>query len=505
MSLSNVAKAAWLRCDLRIDDNLLLRAASEGATSLVPIYVFDLRRFNVVTRYAGARKCSARRARFLIESLQCLRQRLEALGSGVAVAIGRPEEVIPDLCAACKSVYVTEGVCSEEQAEEAKVAKSLKRTGAELQKVWGNTLYMPQDCGFKGSAPLLFTAFKNLVEGRGKIEDPIDSPSKVPPLPQGIESLDKALKFLPTLLELGYTSQEAAEAEVDDPRGVLIFRGGELAALERLQGWMFRDDRLKDYFDIRNGMKGEAYSSKLSPWLALGCISPRRIWKEAQRYERQRVKNKSTYWLIFELTWRDFFFYMAKSQGSRLFLQGGITGDNSPWNGSMAALQKWKEGRTGDPLVDVNMRELSATGFMSNRGRQNVASYLIFDLEVDWRYGAAHFEELLLDYDPCANWGNWVAAAGLTGQRVNKFNTKKQLNDYDPHREYVNHWLQGGPPAKRIASSPPAETSEISPSDSGKSKEGGQASLRRWVKTGSSAGTQRDGGYKTSRGSDAQW
>merc|ERR1719155_353330 len=122
----------------------------------------------------------------------------------------------------------------------------------------------------------------------------------------------------------------------------------------------------------------------------------------------------------------------------------------------MEALQKWKAGQTGDELVDANMRELSATGFMSNRGRQNVASYLSFDLGVDWRHGAAHFEEMLLDYDPCSNWGNWVAAAGLTGQRVNKFNTKKQLNDYDPKREYVNHWLKGEPAAKGPA--PPAAT-----------------------------------------------
>merc|ERR1712100_400195 len=97
----------------------------------------------------------------------------------------------------------------------------------------------------------------------------------------------------------------------------------------------------------------------------------------------------------------------------------------------------------------MGMRELKATGFMSNRGRQNVASYLIFDLGVDWRYGASHFEEFLLDHDPCSNWGNWVAAAGLTGQRINKFNTRKQLNDYDPKREYVNHWLRGPTPSSR--------------------------------------------------------
>lgn len=195
---------------------------------------------------------------------------------------------------------------------------------------------------------------------------------------------------------------------------------------------------------MQNGMLGEGYSSKLSPWLALGCISPRRIWSEAQRYETERrIKNKSTYWLIFELTWRDFFIYMALSQGDKIFVPGGVTGDRTPWRGSPDKLERWKEGKTGDPLVDANMRELGATGFMSNRGRQNVASFLIFDLGVDWRYGAAHFEEYLLDYDPCSNWGNWVAAAGLTGQRINKFNTKKQLSDYDPQREYVNHWLRG--------------------------------------------------------------
>merc|ERR1711935_234891 len=109
-------------------------------------------------------------------------------------------------------------------------------------------------------------------------------------------------------------------------------------------------------------------------------------------------------------------------------------------------------------MGDANMRELSATGFMSNRGRQNVASYLILDLGVDWRYGAAHFEELLLDHDPTANWGNWVAAAGLTGGRVNKFNTKKQLNDYDPKRAYVNHWL-------RDEQASPAPSSGLSTAD----------------------------------------
>jgi deoxyribodipyrimidine photo-lyase len=310
-------------------------------------------------------------------------------------------------------------------------------------------LYMPDECGCSpDNIPLMFTAFKNKAESKGRIRNPIPPPEQLPPLPEPTnvevkDGLHEALSFLPTLEQLGYPADEANAAMRDDPRGVMTFVGGEDVALQRLQKWMFDDDKLKEYFEIRNGMLGEGYSSKLSPWLALGCISPRRVWKEAQRYEKERTKNKSTYWLVFELTWRDFYLYMGLSQGNKIFFVGGVTGDRTPWHGSKEALERWKAGETGDELVDANMRELSATGFMSNRGRQNVASYLIFDLGVDWRFGAAHFEEFLLDHDPCSNWGNWVAAAGLTGQRINKFNTRKQLNDYDPKREYVNHWLRG--------------------------------------------------------------
>eukprot|EP00928_Gymnodinium_smaydae_P002568 TRINITY_DN10920_c0_g1_i1.p1 TRINITY_DN10920_c0_g1~~TRINITY_DN10920_c0_g1_i1.p1 ORF type:complete len:536 (+),score=99.06 TRINITY_DN10920_c0_g1_i1:172-1779(+) len=441
------ARALWLRYDLRVDDHPALMAALDGATHMLPVYVFDPAKFNVPT-LAGARKSSARRARFLLESVACLRKRLESRGSGLAVSIGAAEKVLPRLCNGCEAVYVTQGVCSEETEEEERVANQLRDIS--LRRVWGNTLYEPKECGNDPSnVPLMFTQFKNRAESRGRIREPLNAPQKLPGLlqPEAIAQKDElasAFKFLPTLEQLGYTAAEAAAAQEDDPRGVMPFEGGEDAALHRLKSWMFDSDRLKEYFEIRNGMLGEGYSSKLSPWLALGCISPRRIWLEAQRYERERVKNKSTYWLVFELTWRDFFIYMGLSQGNRIFHSGGVTGERMRWTGTKDALQKWKEGRTGDQLVDANMRELQATGFMSNRGRQNVASYLIFNLNVDWRYGAAHFEELLLDHDPCSNWGNWVAAAGLTGQRINKFNTKKQLNDYDPNREYVNHWLKGG-------------------------------------------------------------
>ena len=104
-------------------------------------------------------------------------------------------------------------------------------------------------------------------------------------------------------------------------------------------------------------------------------------------------------------------------------------------------MRRWKEGRTGFPLVDANMREMAATGFMSNRGSQNVASYLALDLNHDWRAGADHFESQLVDYDVCSNWGNWCQAAGLTGGRLNKFNVVKQSRDYDAAGDYLRTWL----------------------------------------------------------------
>jgi len=346
-----------------------------------------------------------------------------------------------------------------------------------VQRVWGGTLYFPEDCGFEPTkTPLLFSNFKKKAEVFGKIQEPLEEPATLPPLPEALPQADlcRALKYLPTLLELGYEDQEISAAVVDDPRGVLPFCGGEEEARARVQRWIWDDDRLREYWMIRNGMKGESYSSKFSPWLAQGCLSPRRVWKEVRNYEQDRTKNKSTYWLVFELTWRDFFIYMALSHCSNIFRKGGVTRDSKrSWPGSPDCLERWKRGETGDLLVDANMHELLATGWMSNRGRQNVASYLIFDLRVDWRYGAAHFEEHLLDYDPCSNWGNWVAAAGLTSQRVNKFNTVYQLERYDPNHAYVLHWLRASGTVWTPSASHQEAPSEIG-SDSSSSRNGGK-------------------------------
>ena len=198
-----------------------------------------------------------------------------------------------------------------------------------------------------------------------------------------------------------------------DERVLFRPRGGEPEALARLASYVWEQDRLRTYKDTRNGMLNVDDSSKLSPWLAMGCLSPRRVWTEVQRYERERMRNDSTYWLVFELLWRDYFRFVAAREGDAIF---------SP---------------------DASMRELALSGFTSNRARQNVASFLTKNLGIDWRAGAEWFESLLIDYDVASNWGNWTYAAGVgnDARGFRFFNLHKQALDYDPAGAFVRHWL----------------------------------------------------------------
>lgn len=461
MSSKTIAghRALWFRDnDLRLDDNTALQAACRNAKTLLPVYVFDPLCFNTLTRYGGARKSTARKARFLLECVASLRRRLEAHGSGLAVGLGSPSEIVPRFSTKCEAVFVTEGFCSEEKRVETQVARKL--VCGEVNRVWGGTLFFPSELGNDpDNIPLGHMQFRSNCRSKGRIRDPIPEPSRLPPPPH-LEDADaraeisRALAFLPSLQDLGYSAAEVEAAFADDPRGAMVWEGGEEAAWLRLQKWMFDDDHLKDYRDIQNGMVGEGYSSKLSPWIARGCISVRRIRKEALRYEAERmIKNFSTYWLPNMLEWRDFMIYIARSQGDRIFKLGGIIGDRSPWHGTKEDLQAWKDGRTGEELVDAGMKELLLTGYMSMRARHIVATYLIYDLGVDWRHGAAHFEEHLLDYDPALNWVMWMQAPGLLGrggrhQGLMRLNVKKsiasqrkQLYNQAPDRQYIQHWL----------------------------------------------------------------
>jgi deoxyribodipyrimidine photo-lyase len=230
-----------------------------------------------------------------------------------------------------------------------------------------------------------------------------------------------------------------------DARKTLDFKGGETEAHKRLDYYFYKSRRIDTYKETRNGMIGDSYSTKLSPWLALGCISPRGIFDELKNYEAQYSANKSTYWLVFELLWRDYFRFMMKKHRNKFFQQTGIKNKSvSIEEHDPELFFKWMNGKSGIDFIDANMTELNLTGYMSNRGRQNVASYLCNDLKLDWRYGAAYFEQQLIDYDVCSNWGNWACLAGVGNdpKAIRNFNLEKQAAEFDSNRTYRNLWLQ---------------------------------------------------------------
>ena len=287
----------------------------------------------------------------------------------------------------------------------------------------------------KTTIPDTYTNFRKAVEAKCEIRDAIPIPTtlnKLPPIKGA------CLGEIPSLEKLSGVASYSV-----DSRTVVPFKGGESAGLQHLQKYLWDTDSIATYKDTRNGLLGEEYSTKFSIWLANGSLSPRQIYHEVKKYENQRVSNQSTYWSIFELIWRDYFKFVCWKYGSKVFHLSGIKGKHIQWKQDKEAFKRWSQGTTGVPFVDANMRELLQTGWMSNRGRQNVASFLVKDLHLDWRLGAEWFESQLLDHDVCSNYGNWNYAAGIGNdpRQDRKFNMIKQGLDYDAEGKFVKTWI----------------------------------------------------------------
>ncbi len=422
----------WFKTDLRLHDNETLVLAMEQSDEVIPVYCFDEAHFK--TTKFGFKKTGNFRAHFLLESLMDLDKNLRAVGSGLIVVKGKPEVEIAKLIEKynVQKVYAKDEVAYEELQTQALVQKELSKINTPLVTFNSSTLYQEEDLPFSiKDIPDVFTNFRKQVEKESKIRAAFSKP-------KAINSPEIDVLNLPSLEELGL------ENIATDNRAVLDFEGGETASWTRLEHYFFKTKSLSVYKETRNGLVGADYSSKFSAWLALGCISARSIYAQIQHYEKEIVANESTYWLVFELLWRDYFRFVMKKYGHLFFLQNGIKTSKKNSNRHNAKLfETWKNAQTGNDFINANMLELKLTGFMSNRGRQNVASYLVNDLQLDWRYGAAYFEEQLIDYDVCSNWGNWAYLAGVgNDSRENRaFNIEKQANDYDKNNTYRNLWL----------------------------------------------------------------
>ncbi|RFS15929.1 DASH family cryptochrome [Emticicia sp. C21] len=423
----------WFRNDLRLHDNEAFLEASK-AGNVVPVYVFDTRYFE--KNFLGLKRTGLFRTKFLLEAVEDLRKNLRDKGSELIIRIGHAEEIIAQMAEELEAsaVFASKEVTQDETTIEALLSKTLKPLNIDIDLIWSATLFHARDLPFQiNFLPKVFTDFRKKIEQATKVRKTFDAPAQLPK----VEGIDQG--HIPTYQDLGFETEP-----VLDERSAFNFKGGETEGLKRLNEFIWQKGLLKTYKETRNGLIGEDYSSKISPWLSLGCISPRQVYEQVKKYESEVVANESTYWLIFELIWRDYFYFSALKHGTRMFKASGIKNDlMRQWSRNKSTFETWVKGETGVPFIDANMRELQLTGYLSNRGRQNVASYLAKDLGIDWTWGAAYFESALIDYDVCINWGNWnyIAGVGNDPQEGRKFDTQQQADFYDPEQEYIKLWL----------------------------------------------------------------
>lgn len=419
----------WFRKDLRLHDNEALSKAVESADQIIPFYCFEASEFGETS--FGFPKTDSFRAQFLIESVEDLRSSLKEKGSNLFIRKGDTAEELKKLISytGAEMIFAHKDIHSEEKSVE-KAVGSIKEV--ELHYSFGACLYHINDLPhhFKDT-PKVFTTFRKGVEKKSKVRELIAVPKQINS-PDHLEWGE-----LPSLQDL------SLQALAIDSRAAIKAKGGESEALNRLKEYSFETEKLSYYKQSRNGLIGKDYSSKLSLWLWNGCLSPRKIYWEVKEYEKKVKKNQSTYWLIFELIWRDFFKYIALKHGNSIFQLKGIGDSEYNWRVDRNIFDHWAAGETGVPFIDANMRELNQTGFMSNRGRQNVASFLVKELGLDWRMGAEYFESKLIDYDVASNYGNWMYVAGVGNDpRDRYFNIISQAKRYDPKGKYVRLWLE---------------------------------------------------------------
>jgi len=472
-----------LRNDLRLHDNECFHYITTMAESfrnnksgdggsllqLVPLYCFQSNHYFNGTRQWGFSRVGEHRARFILEAVEELKMKLESLGSNLIVKScfeektnGNPLEAVKNVIqqlniarkseggsSSCTLIFHEEAAQEEVEMEDS-LRKLCKELGVRVKTFWGGaTLYHKDDISMfkkirnnKKSAPNIpdaFMHFRKAVWPKVKVRSPLPTPTKLPPIPNGIVS--DALPHITHILNS--SNPDASSERVSDDISAFPFKGGETAGLKRLHDYLWGTNLIMKYKRSRKKLVGTGYSTKFSAWLAIGNLSVRTIYEQVKKFEESRNANPACWSLIFELTWRDYFRYVCLKYGSAVFQAGGLLGKDAKWKHDDCKFWSWQNGKTGIPFVDANMRELLKTGWMSNTGRKIVASFLVKDLKLDWRSGAEWFESMLIDHDVCSNYGNWNYAAGMSDDpRANKkFNILKQAREHDPKGEFVKLWV----------------------------------------------------------------
>ncbi len=406
----------WLRRDLRLHDHPALHAALATGRPVVPVFCLD-------DRLLHGRHASGPRTQFLLESLAELEVELRRRGSGLVLRQERPEQILPQLASelAADQVFWTADIGPFAVRRDNAVRQKLAEAGVEAH-AWPGLFAVDDPAGLRTSAGepyRVFTPFHRAWLGCGRREV-LPTPRRLPSLPSGLTRVK-----LPELEELGL-KQEVTDAEP----------GGERAGRRAMQRFL----RTREAgYDIAHDDLGADGTSRLSPYLHLGCVSPREVEERLGRGVGEDAFRR-------QLCWREFYAHvLAHFPGNaRHEFQPRYRG-TIRWSRAEQRFQAWCEGRTGYPVVDAAMRQLRREGWIHNRGRLVVGSFLTKDLGLDWRWGERWFMRLLIDGDEANNNGNWqwIASVGVDPQPPFRriYNPARQQRRFDPNGVYVRRYV----------------------------------------------------------------
>jgi deoxyribodipyrimidine photo-lyase len=411
-----VTRIVWFRRDLRVRDNPALRGAAGGAERVVPVFCFD-------DRLLHGRHASGPRTRFLLECLADLAGSLRALGSALVIRHGRPERELPALAedVGAEAVHFAADVGPFARRRDDRVTRTLDRIGVRALAHPG--VAAVDDLGEvrtkQGGPYTVFSPFHRawLDHERRPV---LNAPRTLPPLPGAV-----AKGRMPSLaaLELGDEAPEAAT-------------GGEARARAAVDGFLATS--VRDYSDNHDAL-GRDRTSRLSPYLHFGCVTPRQLEERLPRGEGADAFRR-------QLCWRDFYGHVLlhHPRNARSEFQDRYRG-RIRWSYAERRFEDWCEGRTGFPLVDAGMRQLRREGWMHNRARLVVGSFLTKDLGIDWRWGERWFMRWLVDGDEASNNGNWqwIASVGVDPQPAFRriYNPALHMERYDPDGAYVRRYV----------------------------------------------------------------
>ncbi len=365
MQKQKINSLVWFRNNMRVEDNSSLTKAINESDNVIGFINIDPKIF-LSTKY-GFKKTEKYRAKSLLETISDLKSQLEILNISLIITHRDFSQSINEIISqyGITNIYTQTEWTRDELIEESFIPDEIN-----LIKDFDQFLFSPNDVrSLYDNIPRGFSNFRKKCEKYLSVNDTLS-------IPKSLNSDNKiSIEYpIPSLSDLGFKDFEVHKDSV------FRFKGGEINAKNRIRNYFFETRNVSKYKLTRNGLVGEDYSSKFSPWLANGSVSVKYIFKSLKEYEKEVEKNDSTYWLYFELIWRDFFKYVSMQHKDKFFNKDGIYGEDKEWSDDKDVLLNWINGKTNEPFVNANMIELLQTGFMSNRGRQNVSNYLTKEL-----------------------------------------------------------------------------------------------------------------------------